>query len=301
MEFKNFNELIKHVQESGRKKTVCLVAAHDEHALEAVIMADKENIAFPLLVGDKEKIESILESFKIAKDTYKIIDSKDDKESAQIAIDAIKNKEADFLMKGKLQTSDLLKAVVNKETGLSKGKVMSHVAIQEVPTYHKLIAVTDGGMMLYPNLEEKKQIIENAVDVFRSMGYEAPKVAVLAAVENVNPKMPESVDAHELKMMNQRGEISDCIVEGPISYDLTLSKESAQIKGYNSPVTGDADILVVPNITAGNILGKTLIYSANAKMAGFIVGAKVPIVLTSRGATTEEKYLSLVISASAVK
>lgn len=301
MEFKNFNELIKHVQESGRKKTVCLVAAHDEHALEAVIMADKENIAFPLLVGDKEKIEAILESFKIAKDTYRIIDSKDDKESAQIAIDAIKNKEADFLMKGKLQTSDLLKAVVNKETGLSKGKVMSHVAIQEVPTYHKLIAVTDGGMMLYPNLEEKKQIIENAVDVFRSMGYEAPKVAVLAAVENVNPKMPESVDAHELKMMNQRGEISDCIVEGPISYDLTLSKESAQIKGYNSPVTGDADILVVPNITAGNILGKTLIYSANAKMAGFIVGAKVPIVLTSRGATTEEKYLSLVISASAVK
>lgn len=301
MEFKNFNELIKHVQESGKKKIVCLVAAHDEHSLEAVIMADKENIATPLLVGDKGKIEAILQGLNVEPDTYKIIDSKDDKESAQIAIEAIKNKEADFLMKGKLQTSDLLKAVVNKETGLGKGKVMSHVAIQEVPSYHKLLAVTDGGMMMYPNLEEKKQIIENAVDVFRSMGYENPKVAVLAAVETVNPKMPEAVDAHQLKLMNQKGEITGCIVEGPISYDLTLSKESAEIKGYSSPVTGEADILVVPNITAGNILGKTLIYSANAKMAGFIVGAQVPIVLTSRGASTEEKYLSLVISASAIK
>jgi phosphate butyryltransferase len=156
-------------------------------------------------------------------------------------------------------------------------------------------------MMMYPNADEKKQILENAVDVFLAMGYESPKVAVLAAVETVNPKMPEAVDADILKKMNQSGEIKDCIVEGPISVDLTFNKESAEIKGYNSPITGEADILLVPNITTGNIMSKALLEMANATMAGMIVGAKVPIVLTSRGATSQEKYLSLVLSASAVK
>lgn len=178
---------------------------------------------------------------------------------------------------------------------------MSHVAILEVPAYPKLIAITDGGMMMYPDVEEKKEILENAVQVFKSMGYECPKVAVLAAVETVNPKMPEAVDADILKKMNESGEIKDCIVEGPISVDLTFNKESAVVKGYKSPVTGEADILLVSNITVGNILSKALLEMANATMAGIIVGAKVPIVLTSRGATTQEKYLSLVLSASAVK
>jgi phosphate butyryltransferase len=153
---------------------------------------------------------------------------------------------------------------------------------------------------MYPNLDEKRQILENAVKTFRDMGYEKPKVAVLAAVEAVNPKMPETVEADALKQMNLNGEIENCIIEGPISYDLTMSRESAAIKGFESEICGDPDILIVPNITVGNILSKALIYSAGAKMAGFIVGAKVPIVLTSRGATTEEKYLSLVLSASAV-
>jgi phosphate butyryltransferase len=161
------------------------------------------------------------------------------------------------------------------------------------------VITTDGGMMMYPDLEQKKKIIENAVGVLHSLGYENPKVGVLAAVETVNPKMPESVDAGKLKEMNQNGEITGCIVEGPISYDLAMNKESAEIKGFVSPVAGDPDILIVPNITAGNILGKCLVYSAGAKMAGFIVGAKVPIVLTSRGSSSEEKYLSLVISAAA--
>ncbi|MBP2651655.1 MAG: phosphate butyryltransferase [Firmicutes bacterium] len=202
-------------------------------------------------------------------------------------------------MKGKIQTADLLKAVVNKEKGLRTGSVMSHVVLHEIPTYHKLLVITDGGMMMYPNLAEKKQIIENAVNSLLSLGYDKPKVAVLAAVENVNPKMPEAVDAGLLKEMNQKGEIKNCIVEGPISYDLAMSKDAAKIKGYESPVTEDADILMVPNITVGNIMGKALVYSAGAKIAGFIVGAKVPIVLTSRGSSAEEKYLSLVLSAAA--
>ncbi len=178
---------------------------------------------------------------------------------------------------------------------------MSHVVFNEIPNYHKLLVLTDGGMMMYPDLDKKKQICENAVDTLRTLGYKMPKVAALAAVETVNPKMQETVDADALKRMNLENEITDCIIEGPISYDLTMSKASAEIKGFESPVTGDADIVLVPNITVGNVLGKSLIYSAGAKMAGFIVGAKVPIVLTSRGSSSEEKYLSLVLSAAATK
>ncbi|AKN32212.1 phosphate butyryltransferase [Clostridium carboxidivorans P7] len=301
MVFKNFEELIKKVQNSGSKKIAAVVAAQDEHTLQAVFKARKDNIAEPVLIGNKSKIKEILSNLKEDLDDSSIIDVEDDASAAAKAVELVNSNKADFIMKGKIQTADLLKAVVNKEHGLRTGKVMSHFVINEIPNYHKLIVTTDGGMMMYPNVDEKKQIIENAVNTLIDMGYEKPKVAVLAAVEKVNPKMPESVDAGLLKEMNQKGEIKNCIVEGPISYDLTMSKESAEIKGYSSPVVGDADVLIVPNITAGNILGKALVFSAGGKMAGFIVGAKVPIVLTSRGASAEEKYLSLVLSASAVK
>lgn len=301
MEFRTFEDLIKKVQNLDSKKKVAVVAAQDEHTLEAVFRAKKDNIVEPILIGDKQKIKEVLERLHEGLPEEAIIEVNNDAAAAAKAVELINGAKADFIMKGKIQTADLLRAIVNKEKGLRTGNVMSHVVIHELPTYHKLLAVTDGGMMMYPNLEEKKQIIENAVNTFIAMGYDEPKVAVLAAVETVNPKMPEAVDADLLKKMNENGEIKNCIVEGPISYDLTMSKESAEIKGFKSPVTGDADILIVPNITAGNILGKSLVYSAGAKMAGFIVGAKVPIVLTSRGSTAEEKYLSLVLSASAVK
>ena len=301
MMFKSFKELIEKVQNDGSKKVVAVVSAADEHTLEAVFEARKDNIVEPILIGNKLKIKEILDKLKVQLDDDAIIEAEDDAAAAAKAVELIHESKADFIMKGKIQTADLLKAVVNKEKGLRTGSVMSHVAIYEVPTYHKLLAITDGGMMLYPNVDEKKQILENAVNAFLAMGYEEPKVAVLAAVENVNPKMPETVDADILKKMNEAGEIKNCIVEGPISYDLSMSKESAELKGYSSPVTGEVDILLVPNITSGNLLGKALSYSAGGKMAGFIIGAKVPIVLTSRGATSEEKYLSLVLSASAVK
>lgn len=301
MELKNFQELILKVQNNNSKKRVAVAAAHDEHTLEAVFRAANDKLVEPVLIGNKEKITEIIKNLNVEYDLNSIISTENDKESAEKTVELINANKADFIMKGKLQTADLLKAVVDKEKGLRTGKVISHVAILEVPAYHKLIAITDGGMMMYPNAEEKKQILESAVDVFLAMGYECPKVAVLAAVETVNPKMPEAVDADILKKMNQSGEIKDCIVEGPISVDLTFNKESAEIKGYDSPVTGEADILLVPNITTGNIMSKALIEMANATMAGMIVGAKVPIVLTSRGATSQEKYLSLVLCASAVK
>lgn len=301
MELRNFQELIAKVQNNDSKKRVAVAAAHDEHTLEAVFRARQDKLVEPVLVGNKEKIVEIIEKLNVEFDHSSIINTESDQEAAEKTVELINAGKADFIMKGKLQTADLLKAVVSKEKGLRTGKVMSHVAILEVPSYHKLISVTDGGMMMYPDVEEKKQIIENAVDVFLAMGYECPKVAVLAAVETVNPKMPETVDADMLKKMNQNGEIKNCVVEGPISVDLTLSSESAAIKGFVSPVTGDADILIAPNITTGNIMSKAILELAHGKMAGMIVGAKVPVVLTSRGATSEEKYLSLVLSASAAK
>ncbi|MDI9496374.1 MAG: bifunctional enoyl-CoA hydratase/phosphate acetyltransferase [Bacillota bacterium] len=301
MELKNFKDLIKKVQKNDSIKRVAVAAAHDEHTLEAVFKAAGDKLVEPVLVGNKEKIKEILKKLNLKYEPANIINTESDKEAAEKTVELIHENKADFIMKGKLQTADLLKAVVDKEKGLRTGNVISHVAILEIPAYRKLIAVTDGGMVMYPNLDEKKQILENSVNVFLAMGYECPKVAVLCAVETVNPKMPETVDADTLKNMNRDGEIKDCMVEGPISLDLTFNKESAEIKGYSSPVTGDADILLVPNITTGNIMSKALIEMAGATMAGMVVGAKVPIVLTSRGASSEEKYLSLVLSASAVK
>jgi len=299
MVIKDFDELIKKVQNFEGKKKVAVAAAHDEHTLEAVMHAVDNNIVDPILIGNKEKIKEILNKLGKKVSEEAIIDAADEIAAAEKAVEMARNGEVHLIMKGKIQTADLLRAVVDKEKGLRTGKVMSHFSIQEVPSYHKLLVTTDGGMLMYPDLEQKKKIIENAVGVLHSLGYENPKVGVLAAVETVNPKMPEAVDGGKLKEMNQKGEITGCIIEGPISYDIAMNKESGIIKGFNSPVAGDPDILIVPNITAGNILGKCLVYSAGAKMAGFIVGAKVPIVLTSRGSSAEEKYLSLVISAAA--
>jgi phosphate butyryltransferase len=229
-----------------------------------------------------------------------ILDVPNVAEAAFSAVHLVRQGKAEIIMKGRIQTAELLHAVVAKETGLQTQKLMSLVAFHEIPGYHKLLCITDGGMVMYPSLDEKKRILQNAVDVCHSMGIMDPKVAVLAAVEITNPKMPESVDAAALKQMNLQGEIAGCIVEGPISYDLAMSMESAKIKEYSSPVSGDPDILLVPNITVGNVLAKALVVSAGAKMAGFIVGAKAPVVLTSRGSSSEDKYLSLVLAAASV-
>jgi phosphate butyryltransferase len=296
----NFEQLINKVQNGDKKKKVVVIAAHDRHTLDAVFEAKSNNIIDPILIGNAEKINEILNTLSESLPEASIINTASDKESAEIGVAMIRESKADFMMKGNIQTADLLAAVVDKDKGLRTDKIMSHFVLMELPTYNKLIVTTDGGMVMYPNLEQKKMIVENAVMVMHSFGYKSPKVAILTAVETVNLKMQETLDADALKKMNQKGELCGCIVEGPISYDLAMSKQSAEAKGYESEVAGDADILLVPNITAGNILGKALLFSAGARMAGFVVGAKVPIVLTSRGATVEEKYLSIVISAAYV-
>ncbi|HZK62377.1 MAG TPA: bifunctional enoyl-CoA hydratase/phosphate acetyltransferase [Anaerovoracaceae bacterium] len=299
MVIESFEQLIKNVQNFEGIKKVAVVAAQDSHTIEAVYQAVDNNIIKPIFIGNREQIEEIIIRLGRKISDVEIINTLNDNESALKAVELARDGEVQLIMKGKIQTADLLKAVVNKENGLRTGSLMSHFVIIEAPGYHKLLVTTDGGMIMYPDLEQKKKIIENAVGVLYLLGYENPKIAVLAAVEKINPKMPESIDAGRLKEMNQSGKITGCVVEGPISYDLAVCKTSAEIKGYESPVAGDADVLIVPNITAGNILGKCLTFTAGAKMAGFIVGAKVPIILTSRGSTTEEKYLSLVLSAAA--
>jgi len=301
MEIRNFQEIIDKVKMSPTKKRMVIAAAGEEHTLQAALHARKEGIVTPVLVGDKLEINRILNDLNEIVSDEDIYDVSDVKEAADKAVELVREGNGDFLMKGFLDTSVILKAVVNKEKGLGKGGVMSHFTMFEVPNYHKILVAVDGGMVTYPTLEQKKCIIENTVGVLKSYGYENPKVAVLSCVEKVNPKMPETVEADALAKMNEKGEITGCVVAGPISYDCAMSNDVAKLKKFYSPVAGDADILVAPNIHAGNIMGKMLTITCGAKMAGFIVGAKCPIVLTSRGSSTEEKYLSIVMSAAAVK
>ena len=300
MEYQNFKQLQAKVLQAPNAKRVAVVAAEDEHALQAAICAWREGIVQPLLIGDAGRISRSLHDWEISLPDDAIIPTKDSDAAARLAVEMIRCQEADFLMKGGLQTADLMRVVVDREVGLRSGRLMSHIAFLEISNYHKLLVITDGGMVLHPSLIEKKHIIENAVDFMRKMGYTQPKIAVMAAVERINPKMQETVDAAQLKYMNEDGQIQHCLIEGPISYDLAVSKESARIKGYESPVTGEADVMLVPTIAAGNLLAKGLIYSGGAKMAGVIVGAQVPIVLTSRGSSAEEKFSSLLLAASAV-
>ena len=303
MVFHNFDELIAKVKGEPSRKVMAVACANDDHTLEAVVHARREGIVEPILVGDKKIIQGILAELKEDIPEDKIIDVPEDdlQKACETAVKLVRDGKADFLMKRKVDTKIILKEGVNKEYGLGQGRLMSHFTMFEVPSYHKVILPVDGGMVTYPDVNQKKEIIQNTVDTLVAMGYDCPKVGVLACVEKVNPKMPESVDAAELQAMNERGEITNCIVEGPIQYDCVMRKDLADFKGLDSKIAGDPDVLVAPNIHAGNIMGKMYAISCGGKMAGFIVGAKCPIVMVSRGSTAEEKYLSIVVSAAAAK
>jgi len=298
MVFSGFNDLTEAVKNSERK-TVAVAGAHDEHALEAVLKASDRGLIDYILVGIADKILEIGKKSGHQIPVDKIIEENDPDRMAFKAVELIRENKGHFLMKGKMETAVIMKAVVNKETGIGTGGIMSHVAILEVPGYHKLLAITDGGMILSPDLEQKKAILKNAVDLFHRLGYDCPKVGVMAAVEVINPKMKETLDGAELKRLAlEENLFGNCLVEGPISLDLAVSIESAKIKEYKSPVAGDADILLMPDIAAGNLTVKALYCIGGAKMAGCILGAKVPVVLSSRGASLEEKFISLLLSAA---
>lgn len=298
MVFTSFEALTAHAKATVRSRRVVVAAAQDAHTLEAVMKVRAEGIVEPVLVGDRKEIAAILSRMGASVPDEDIHHVPEFPDCAALAVSLVREGKAHFIMKGKLDTADILRAVVNKEHGLGQGRTMSHIAINEIPAYHKLLITTDGGMLLSPTLEQKRDVIVNAVEALRALGYECPKVGVLAAAEKVNPKSADSTDAAALKEMNRRGEIGGCIVEGPISFDLAMVPQRAAAKGYESPCAGDCDILVVPNITAGNILGKSLVEMAGAKMAGLVMGAKCPIVVTSRGSSSEEKYNALCLAAA---
>jgi phosphate butyryltransferase len=284
---------------SGMKKAprMGVVVAQDEHTIQAVVHASAEHLIEPILYGQKNLIEPIWKKAAFERPLPTVVEEPDEESCVSAALADVKKGQLDCIMKGKLETAALMKAVVNPESGIRKSKVLSMLAAVQSPYYHKVFLVTDIGLMMYPNLEQKKAILENAVHLFQALGTKKPKVAVLAAVEKVNPKMPETIDAAHLKEMNQNGEIAGCIVEGPISYDLCMDPEAAAIKGYSSPVAGDPDILLVPDIVSGNILIKSLTCTGNAKTCGTICGAQVPIVICSRASSAEDKYMSIVLAA----
>lgn len=291
---KNFNELLE-IAKQKPKMRLSVAAAQDDEVLIAVDSARKLGLVEAVLVGDREKIKKIADDVLIDISAYEIVDSKNLTESARIAVSIVSKGKADFLMKGLIGTADLLKAVLDKEIGLRGPGLLSHVMVYSVPNYHKLLFLTDGGMVTYPDLTQKVQIVQNAVKVAKALGVNPIRVAPLCAVEVVNPDMQATLDAAYLSKMCQRGQIKDCIIDGPLALDNAISKEAAKHKGIESPVAGDADILLVPNIESGNLLGKSLTYFGNAKSAGIIMGAKCPIVLVSRADTHESKLYSIAL------
>ncbi len=300
MVLKDFTDLISKVRSSNITKKLIAVSADDAHTLEAVMQATKDGIVEPSFIGDAEAIKATLKELGEDSSLYPVYEEADFDKAAELGVRLIREGKGDFLMKGRLETSQILRAVVNEDHGLGTGGVMSHVAVNDVPAYHKFLITTDGGMNVAPNFNMKLGILVNAVNMLRALGYENPKVAVLANSEKVDPKIPESVEAGKLKEMYVRGEIRNCIVEGPVALDIALVKAHAEVKHFESPVAGDADIILSPNIFTSNTLGKSLTEMAGAKMAGLIVGAKVPIILTSRGSSSEEKYNSIVLAAAVV-
>lgn len=291
----NFQDLIE-ASKKQRKKTIAVAAAEDEAVMSAVQLAVNEGIIEPILVGNKSKIEeySKLLNFDISK--FQIIQENNPSESANIAVQLIKEQKAELLMKGFVSTAALLKAILDKEKGIKKSPVLSHVALFESPNYHKIFGVTDAAMNIAPTLEEKVSLITNATEIFKKLGCSTPKVAVVCPVETVNSKIESTQHAAILTMMNRRGQIKGCLVDGPLALDNAVSKEAAQHKGIESDVAGDADLLLVHDIDSGNTLYKSLLFLGNAKTAAVVVGAKVPVVLTSRADTEESKLYSIALA-----
>ncbi len=278
-------------------KKLVLAASEDAHSLNAVISAAEQNIIRPVLVGNKEKTFGMAEILELDIGKYEFIEADNPVEAVTTSVKIAHDGKVDVLMKGKVGTSDMLKHVLNKEYGLRTGKLLSHFAYFEIETYHKLIGVTDVAMNIAPSLTEKIAILNNAVKILNNLGIEKPKVAVLGAVEKVNTEMVATLDAALLSKMNQRDQILNCIVDGPLAFDNAVSLESAKLKEIRSDVAGETDLLLMPDIEVGNVLYKSMVFFARAKVASIIVGASVPIVLTSRSDSEQAKFDSILMAA----
>lgn len=296
---RTIDDIIAAARSAGMAR-IALVCAEEESALEAAALAYAAGLARSILIGDPDRIRVVAANAGIDISSFEIVAETNPARAAILGVRLVKEGKADMLMKGLVDTSVLLKAVLDKETGLNTGRLVSHVAVMEVPTYHKLLIVTDAAINIAPDLAAKLDIIANAVMVARALGVVKPKVALLAAIEKVNAaRMPCTVDAAVITQMNRRGQVKDCIVDGPLALDNAVSAESARIKKIQSDVAGDADILVAPDIEAGNILYKCLLDLGGAKGAGILMGPAKPVVLTSRADTAQTKLASIALAALA--
>ena len=294
---KTFDDLIAKVVEVSMK-TVSVAVAQDSAVLEAVRAAKDRKIADAILVGDEAKIKEIAAELKMDISDFRIINVTDVTEAARTAVKLVHDGEADMYMKGLIDTKGFLKSVLDKEVGLRTGKALSHVCVFDIEGIDHLLFFTDVAFMPYPTLEDKVNIINNTLEITTACGIECPKVALLAAVEVVNPKMPVTVEAAELTQMNKDGKITGCIVDGPLSLDLAICPKAAQHKGATDrAIQGDADILLFPDIHAGNLVYKILVHTAKVKNGNILTGTKAPVILTSRSDDFETKVNSIALGA----
>jgi phosphate butyryltransferase len=291
---------LKNLAVSNGKKKLVLCAAGDEHSIDAVFDAYRAGVIEPILVARKEELERFSENCRDFKKITVHYEA-DEEKIIRKSIELVVNGQADILMKGNVTTAALLRGVLNKEYGLREKRFLSHFALFEVPNYHKLLGITDVALNILPPLKHKVRIVQNAIRFVRSIGIENPKIAALSAIEMVNEDMPSTIDAALLSIMQRRGQIKNCLIDGPLAFDNAISKASKEQKKIGGDVAGDADILLVPNIESGNILYKAFVFFADAKVAGVVTGAPFPIVLTSRADSEETKLNSIYLAAFSVK
>lgn len=296
MRFSGFESLVDRAKSLGRAK-VAVAAAADKEVLEAIKLAEDEGLITPVLVGDIEQIKCLSQEIGLDLEGSELIHETNPLAAANKAIDAVIDGQAHFLMKGLINSSDFLRAVLRPERGLRTGRLLSHLAAFQVPGFTRLLFVTDGGMNIAPDLEQKIEILQNSLLYLKGIGMDPVNIIVLAANEVVNPKIPSTMDAQALAEMSQAGEFPGAIVEGPLALDGAVSAVALKHKGIASQINGDVDLFLVPTIEVGNVLGKSMVYFAGATMAGIVLGAQVPIVLTSRNDTPRSKFMALTMAA----
>ena len=296
---KDFKTLKENCQSRAVKKKIAVVSANSKSVLMSILEAYKEGLVQPVLIGNSQEIMDKLKALEYGLiDKIEIVESSDEN-MTKVALDYVRSGAADIIMKGAIETAPFMSAIVKKENGaLKDGNLLNHITILEIPGYHKLVGITDAALLMYPSIEEKKIAIDNSISYLKKIGFQEVKVSILAAIEKINPKMPETVEADLLKKRYREKKIPGCYVEGPISYDLAMDKRAALEKHYCSPVAGDSDLLVVNNIISGNLLVKSLTHSAKAVGAGIVLGANIPVVLTSRASSAEAKYRSILLAAA---
>lgn len=294
MQIRNFTQLREEAKRAG-PRTVAIAAAQDHEALLAARDAEERGIANFILIGDREAILREAEAHEVDIGAMRIVDEAERQAAAYRAMRMVARGEAHCAMKGRIFTADFLKAALDPDVGMRTGKLLTHVAVFDIPGFDRLILLSDAGVLVAPTLEQKMHVVQNAIDVAHRLGVETPRVAVLAAAEMVNPKIPSTMDAASLAKMADRGQIYGGIVDGPLALDNAISPEAARIKGIRGEVAGQADILIAPDLEAGNALAKAIIYFAHSDMAGVVVGARMPLILPSRADVHEAKMMSIVL------